>query len=144
MDDINHLLTIRRGIWTKEEFLNRINARDVPYISSIPNPEIERCEPYPFKEVVNKFSKPYFTNTICYMIAYALLKGVRDIELWGVAQMGANEYLSERAGVEFWIGLAAGMGVKISFMTPTLLLQNIQMNYPYGYVRTIDQLMDDE
>jgi len=144
MDDIDHLLTIRRGMFTKEQFVDKINDRNVLYVSTHEISEIPKSKEFPFKEIYNLFKTPYYTNTICYMIAYALWKGVTDIEFWGVAQMGANEYLAERAGVEFWIGLAAGRGVRISFKTPTLLLKNYQMEYPYGYVKTISQLMEDD
>ena len=144
MDDIDYLLTIRRGDFTKDEFVANINDRNVRYISTHVRDEIVKSKAFPFKEIVNRYRVPYFTNTICYMIAYALWKGVTHIDFYGVAQMAAFEYSAEKAGVEFWLGMAAGLGVKINFKTMTALLKNPNMSYPYGYVETIDQLMDKE
>lgn len=144
MDDIDHLLTIRRGMFTKEEFVKAINDRNCRYITTHTREDIPKSKAFPFKEIVNRYRVPYFSNTICYMIAYALWKGVTHIDFYGVAQMGAHEYSAEKGGVEFWLGMAAGLGVSINFKTMTGLLKTVNMNYAYGYVETIDQIMDKE
>ena len=142
MDDIEHILTIRRGIFTKEHFIEKINEREVPYYSSVRNPEIKMSREYPLKEVMARFKVPYLANTVAYMIAYALYQGATSISLYGIAQQGAHEYASEKGSVEFWIGMACGMGVEVNICTPSLLLRN-NSEYPYGYVRTLDELRSE-
>lgn len=68
---------------------------------------------YPLEDIVNKFDSTYFTNTISYMIAYALFIGVDDIEIYGVDMNGEQEYIAERGSVMYWIGYARALGVKV-------------------------------
>lgn len=143
LDDLEHLLTIRRGVFTRQQFIDRINKAGVPYFSSQPHPEISLSREYPLKEVMDALKVPYFANTIAYMIAYAIHQQVTSISLYGVAQMGAHEYVAEKGCVEFWLGMAMGMGIQVSVETPSLLMRNTS-EYPYGYMKTIKQLKDEE
>src|SRR3990167_10746849 len=136
MDDLDHLLTVRRGMFTKEQFIEKVNERSVPYYSSVVTPEIRMCREYPLKEVMSVLKVPYLSNTICYMLAYAIFQKVGRISLYGVAQMGAHEYAQEKAAVEFWLGMALGMGIELNVCTPSLLLRSTS-EYPYGYVNTL-------
>ena len=68
---------------------------------------------YPIEEILQKFKTRFFTNTICYMIAYALHKGYKRIRLYGVDMMTHTAYIHEKGGVEFWMGVALGMGVEV-------------------------------
>lgn len=75
------------------------------------------------------------------MIAYAILTGVKSIDFWGVNQHGMKEYINERKGVEFWIGLAMGHGIKIKVNGPSHLLKN-ESKVLYGYKRPWQELRD--
>lgn len=60
----------------------------------------------------------YFTNSISYMIAWALLHGATEMGFWGVDMMMADnqenqEYSYQRSSCEWWMGIARGMGVKL-------------------------------
>ena len=86
-------------------------------------------EIYPIDEVLAKFDTRFFSDTIAYMIAYALLKtktiqgpkdlmprvvsGYNRIYLYGIDMMSNTSYIQEKGGVEFWMGIALGMGVEI-------------------------------
>lgn len=141
MDDFDHWLSIRRGGFTKEQYVARVVETNVPYYSSVRNDNIPTSREYPMKDVLAKLKVPYFSNTVCYMLAYAIFQRVQSISLYGIGQMGTHEYVAERAGVEFWLGMAMGMGIEVNIMTTSLLLQN-NSGYPYGYVETIGQLKE--
>ena len=143
MDNVDHWLTVRRGIFTIEEFKSRVNFKKAPYYSSVKTPGIDMAREYPLKEVVDFVKVPYFSNTICYMLAYAMFQKVDSVDLYGIAQMGAHEYVQEKAGVEFWIGMLLGHGIQVNIKTQSSLLQNFGSGYPYGYVRTLDELRKD-
>ena len=91
---------------------------------------------FPLKEICERFKTKYFSNTICYMIAYALYLGYERIYFYGVdmkwdiigdweKEHGTvdgifiykdvlNEWRKEeKSGVSFWFGIATGMGVEI-------------------------------
>ena len=104
-----------------------------------------KAKRYPYKQINEYFQTEYFTDTITYMIAYALYthsylaqneEGIvrpeintpLRIEFFGV-DMGTNwEYLVSKGGIEFWLGMARGMGVEI-------VLPNLStiMSHPRGY-----------
>lgn len=69
----------------------------------------------------DKMSVQYFSNTIAYMIAYAVYKGATEIEMYGVALLLKDEYANQRPCIEFWIGYAIGKGVKVTIHSPTTI-----------------------
>jgi hypothetical protein len=92
----------------------------------------------------------YFTNSISYLIALAIyeLKGVEQgsiIGLWGVdmAQQGlqsgsvagwfTSEYARQRPSVEYWLGIAEGLGIKIHVPDQSDILKTACI---YGYQHT--------
>lgn len=112
----------------------------------------ERCDThipfkkYPLDEIIEKFDLGYFSDTVCYQIAFALnectegnhkdhtlkLKYPLKLKLYGVDLQDKEEYGMEKGGVECWIGYALGLGVDISISTgSTLLLTNNGL--PYGF-----------
>ena len=86
-------------------------------------------EIYPIDEVLAKFPTRFFSNTIAYMLAYALLKtksiqghddpmprvieGYNKVYFYGIDMMTNTSYIQEKGGVEFWMGIALGIGVEI-------------------------------
>jgi len=75
-------------------------------------PYIDR-DNYPLKEIIEYFGTDYFSNTVDYAIALALYEGFTEIDLYGVNLSCLSEYIYLKAGVEYWIGRAQGMGAKV-------------------------------
>jgi len=95
---------------------------------------------YPIKAISEKFETNYFSNTIAYMIAYALYKYTKKVEgklvlkeplklnFWGVDMLerlpgGFDEYTLEKGCVEYWVGMAKGLGVEINIPQSSELLK---------------------
>lgn len=133
------------GIDNLGDIIARINAMKVPFIAPFKYEEIPLSEPFPIEQCVKEFGWPYFTNTICYMIAYALLQKVKEIDIYGVNQAGSHEYTEERGGVEYWIGLANGRGVKMTVHGDHSQLLMFKGRYGrnilYGYLQTYEEIM---
>lgn len=61
----------------------------------------------------------YLTNSVSFMIAYALYEGVvtghqwDEIDIFGVDMAVGDEYIAQRPSCEYWIGIAEGMGVRV-------------------------------
>ncbi len=79
---------------------------------------------YPIQDIINILKTDYFTNTVSYEIAIAIIgimQGLYDptIGIWGVDMavksdlMGNSEYSHQKPSCEFFLGLAAGMGINI-------------------------------
>ncbi|KKN36495.1 hypothetical protein LCGC14_0773180 [marine sediment metagenome] len=109
------------------------------------------CKYFPYKRIVKKFSSDYFTDTITYMIAYALDKysvvkenehGVLRPELTrplrlkfaGVDMCTTLEYQVSKGGVEFWVSKAHTMGAEIEITPGSQILKNPR-GVPYGHRR---------
>ena len=86
---------------------------------------------YPLKRIAKKFGCDYFSNTICYMIAYAIDKGYGRIRFYGCDMRETGEYALEKGGVEYWIGFARGLGIDIWIQEASSLLHTVTYA-PYG------------
>lgn len=99
-------------------------------------PEIVDQVVYPRDKIIEAFGTKYFTNSISWMLALAIAEGYGEIGLWGVdmAQHAVgvvkSEYASQRPSCEFFIGVAAGMGIKVHIPAASDLLKSAFM---YGF-----------
>jgi len=75
----------------------------------------------------------YFTSTFAYMLAYAIYLRVEEIDLFGIPLALEGEYREQRSCVEFWIGFAAGRGIRVTVHGVTILLSAIPYDGLYGY-----------
>jgi hypothetical protein len=128
--------------------INKINQLRIPLVAPFKYEEIPLSEAFPLEESVKEFGIPYFTNTIAYMIAYALLQKPEEIELFGVNQAGSHEYTEERGGVEYWLGVANGRGVKITINGKDSQLMKYKGRYGnnilYGYLQNYQDFISSK
>ena len=126
------------------DVIARINEFRVPLIAPFKYEEIPLSKAFPIEECVQKLGFPYFSNTICYMIAYAILQGAEEIQIFGVNQASSHEYSEERGGVEYWIGQAIGRGIKVIVNGHKSQVLKYKGRYGgnilYGYLQTYDQI----
>lgn len=85
---------------------------DIPVYMQEIDTEIPTSVRYPLGEIVDRFGG-YFTSTVPYMIALALHEDVDEIGLLGIYLTSEVEYAAHRPCVEYWLGMAKGMGVKV-------------------------------
>lgn len=101
---------------------------------------------YPLKRISEKFNTNYFSDTIAYMIAYAIdkatykkdgklkLKYPLKLRLYGIDMRTEDEYAKEKGGIEFWIGYGMGLGVEFTLTSYSEVLQT-HTRKPYGKKR---------
>src|SRR3990167_3700802 len=75
MDILDEKPQIITGQDNLHEVIQRINDLKVPFIAPMRYAEIPLSQAFPLKEAVKQFGAPYFSNTICYQICFALLNG---------------------------------------------------------------------
>lgn len=121
--------------------LELAHKNGTPVVSTHPYAD----EPYPLQEVLSKiYNKPYLQNSICAMIAMALLKGYDTIRIYGVEQ-AKGYYLLQRGATEFWCGVAVGSCTK-RFECPNF--QNVLIKVAPSsmllteYLREVANVMD--
>lgn len=105
--------------------------------TSIPDDRYACLEAYPLADVLNKFGIHYFNSTVPYALAYALMIGVKEINIFGCdyTYPGIEKAEKGRACLEYWVGFARGMGVKVGVPETTSLLDTCCDNTTrfYGY-----------
>ena len=108
---------IEGKLFNIEEEIKEINKLGIPVITWKKHKLLPTSIPFPIDEMPFK----YFTNSIAYMIAYAIYKKATEIELYGVALLLEEEYIKQRPCVEFWIGCAMTKGIKVTVHEPTTI-----------------------
>jgi hypothetical protein len=78
--------------------------------------QVPTATPYPLERATAEF-RPYFTNSVSWLLAMAIAMGFEAIHMYGVdmAQDSVlqKEYREQRPSCEYFIGLAEGKGVPV-------------------------------
>jgi len=112
-----------------DDYLPFLESCSVPVFNQERVDWIENSVRYPFEEVMklmplhrinpdeeslHHHTEHYYqTSTITYMIGLAILLEAPSISIYGVDLVDRSDYVMQRAGVEFWLGLAMGKGIEI-------------------------------
>lgn len=91
-------------------------------IDELPNLAI-----YPRAEVLAEFGN-YFTNTVSWEIALAIMMGYKRIGIYGIDMAQDSEYGGQRPSCEWMIGVAQGRGIEVDIPGTSDLLKT-----PYLY-----------
>lgn len=85
-----------------------MNGAD-PLIGQFPN-----AIAYPLEDMLKEFGPWFFTSSLAYMLALAIMQKPQMIGLWGVDMSATEEYRSQRAGCHFFIREAAKRGIGVT------------------------------
>lgn len=86
---------------------------------------------YPLAQIMQRFPNgSYQTCMIAQMIALALLMDVDEIGIYGCDLASDAEYAYQRPSVEYWLGIAQGMGKKVHIPRESDLLKTREI---YGF-----------
>lgn len=120
----------------RDEHLEWLEGADIPVYLQDEDERVPSGLRYPLDEIADTLreqygdTERYFTNSISYMLAYALYCNVDEVGVWGVDMALDNEYTSQRPSVEYWIGLLRGAGITVHIPASCDLLQKSHL---YGY-----------
>ncbi len=85
---------------------------------------------FPRERVMAEYPR-YFTSHAAWMIALALSEGVTHLGFFGIHYAMDEEHKKQRAGCEFWMGVALGKGVQLVVPEGAPLLK--EPGWLYGY-----------
>jgi hypothetical protein len=132
-----HPFNLRDGTWLRKgqetfrslkinDYIARIDALSVPVYSQTPSP---------FKNALSlpdlSSFRPFFTNSISYMVAVALLEKFTHLHLYGIDMASSGEYRDQKASLTYFLGLAEGRGVKIDIAKGSPILET-DVQYGFG------------
>lgn len=129
MHDIDRFLEIGHPNIKIKQGIKEINRLTIPVVTRKKHKLLPTSIPFPIDEIPFK----YFTNSIAYMIAYAIYKKATEIEMYGVPLLLQEEYIRQRPCVEFWIGYARGKGIKVAVHGSTNIFSSKPYDGLYGY-----------
>ena len=89
---------------------------------------------FPKGRILTEFSdsRPYFTNQVAWMIAFAMMQGdVGTIGLFGINYGIETEYVRQRGSAEFWLGRAVERGIRVVLPRQCSLLAEPALLYGY-------------
>ena len=112
-----------------DKYLQSVQLLDIPVYMQAANPIVTNAVIYPINEILARFGN-YFTNTISYMIVFAIAEGFKEIQIMGVDMAVDSEYRWQRPSCEYFIGLARGMGITVSLPDSCDLLKT---RYLYAF-----------
>lgn len=109
-------------------FLQDVRA-DVPGSVEFPKAKIERFVAGLAPGSANMLGT-YQTNSISWMIAFAMMEGFTTIDIYGVDMSQDTEYRHQRANVEYFLGICRGRGIEVNIPQTSDLLA---ATHQYGY-----------
>ena len=86
---------------------------------------------YPLEKIITEFNTKFFTNTISYMLAYAIFLKFEKIYIYGVEVSFGAPYAQENRGIDYWIGRAQERGIEV-IVPPTSHLLRTCSGTLYG------------
>jgi len=116
--------------------LDWLRAQSCPIYALTVCPDFPTSVRYPIERAIARFGR-YFTSTIAYMLALAILEGRPAIHVYGV-DMGkggkrlgvTDKYGYQRSCCEYLIGYARGLGIDVHVPPESALLNVVEL---YGY-----------
>ena len=112
----------------------KIIRSNVPLVTLDRYKEFPSSIRFPFRWVYGTFKTDYISNSISYMVAYALYLGVKKIDMYGVNMSTQVEYMMEKGNVEAWIALARGHGAEVTVhRNEWCAIERSGDNLIYGY-----------
>jgi hypothetical protein len=105
-----------------------VNKYQKPFVTLKEIKDVPTSIRFPIEEMHTH----YFTNSIAYMIAYALYRGVEEINIYGCGLDRASKYAKQKHNIEYWVGYARGCGINVVLHGKTELLA-VENGEMYGY-----------
>jgi hypothetical protein len=112
-----------------EKYIQDLSGLDVPVYMQQHWDAIPKSVPYPLQDILSRFGN-YFTNSVSYMIALAIMQGATEIGCYGVDMATGSEYGPQRPSCEYFLGIAVGLGIKITIPKQMDLLKT---KFLYGF-----------
>lgn len=122
-----------------DEYMQDLARLDIPVYMQQHWDVIPKSIPYPLQLVTQKYGN-YFTNSVSYMIVLAIEqildwrgksgKPGGEIGCYGVDMATGSEYGPQRPSCEFFLGIAAGLGIVLNIPPKADLLKT---RFLYGF-----------
>lgn len=139
------------AVWTRggkkgNTYPRWLAKNTVPIYMQERYPEVPASIKFPKNRILTEFSdaRPYFTNQVAWMIAFAMTEGVKVIGLFGINYGIESEYVRQRGSAEYWIGRAVERGIRVVLPKQCTLLAEPGLLYGYESHDEVTGRLKDE
>ena len=101
--------------WFSPEYVHFLATLPSPVWMLEPIQEVPTSVAYPKDAMLEEFGPYFFTSSLSWMFALAIMSGADEIALFGVDMSASEEiYTHQRAGCQFFIHEARKRGIKVT------------------------------
>jgi len=127
-----------------EAYKNQFIHAKIPIVTSKPDPRYPTMIGYPLEEVLEFFGYCYFAETVEYMIALAVMWGVKILDIYGCDYYNNERFPGERCCAEAWLRAAKHYGVDVRIQPDSSLLKLTHRSdcHPNLYGYHLDHALD--
>lgn len=104
-------------------FMANVGRSGAPVYMIEPVPEIPSSVAYPVRAMLDEFGPFFFTSSLSWMFALAIIEGATEIGLWGVDMSAQEEWAFQRSGCHFFVHEARKRGIKVTVPPESDLLR---------------------
>jgi len=119
--------------WFSEGYIKILSECKGPVIMSEQVDVVPNCQVIDWMAHVERFGPYFFTSTLAWMMADAIVEGYEKIALYGVDMAATSEYHDQRMGCQYFAMLAASMGIEVGVPPESDLLRPAPL---YGIAET--------
>ncbi len=137
------------------EELNKLIDTGVEILTLFDLPELKSYKKIDYQAMASHFNTDYFSDSIAYMLAYAIfintekindtgqLKLIQPlrIRMYGVDMLTKDEYATERGGIEYFVAVAKTVGIDF-WNHPFSAVCRTDTGMPYGFFQLDKSLID--
>jgi hypothetical protein len=134
LHDKHEALTVKRHKDHYNWLKNEAKKQNIPVYMLAQYTEVPTSIAYPIKEIRAEFGD-FFTTSIGYMLALAILMEYKEIHLYGIGagDDAYGEYIDQRENIAYYVGLARGRGIFV-YIPPIATI--CKAPFLYGYENT--------
>jgi hypothetical protein len=103
-----------------------IDEMDVEYFSNVYTLNLQKGKTEKWLE---ENDHGYYSSSFAWMMAMAIYQGFEEIQIWGFNMGTQSEYMYQKPGGEFWVGVALALGIKVSIAGNSPILRG----HLYGF-----------
>jgi len=96
---------------------------EIPIITSRAYEDFPASLDFPLERALYETKIAYFAETIDYMLVFAVLCGVSEIDFFGCDYLETDRFPEERSSTEFWCGYAHAKGIRLNVSPYSKLLK---------------------
>lgn len=107
----------------RPEYVEWLRKAPVPVVMRQAVPDVPSSIGYPEDAARREFGDSFWTSSVAWMMAAAILQNPEEIALFGIDMAARTEYEGQRSGVHFFAHMARQRGIKVTVPAQSDLLR---------------------